>query len=421
MVGLDIDGVMHRLLDDLPTLEEHHRAVMDVFRDQGLNIDRDRAECVEVLADVRLRAEFTLKPHWFLEALHPYERPVRAFRRHSSVREGTVPGVYADGMRVRSPQWHRARTLHFSPSPPQTGYWLVDAIDRADLTVPVIRVSPAAPPVSEPDAVAVEEPLEIRLGHGPTGGRVVRPVAVTMRTPGHDPELAVGFLFTEGVIAGPGDVAGVHRCGRKGNVVRVDLHPGRAVDPARLDRHSYTGSGCGVCGKTSLAAVRVAAGPAPAPGRPAVDADVLRRLPDRLRAAQPGFDRTGGLHASGLFDPAGRLLDAREDVGRHNALDKLIGRAVLDGRVPLSGVMVLVSGRVGFELVQKSAVAGVPVLAGVGAPSSLAVELARDRGITLIGFLRADGFNVYSHPDRIAADGGTTRPGPRAGLPLPVL
>jgi FdhD protein len=248
------------------------------------------------------------------------------------------------------------------------------------------------------DAVAVEEPLEIRLG---CDGRRV-PVSVTMRTPGHDDELAVGFLFTEGILPNRDALAGVSRCA-SGNAVRVDLRPGTAVDLARLERHFYTASSCGVCGKTSIGAVRVPTAHRPRPGRPVVEAAVVCDLPDKLRAAQAVFDRTGGLHAAALFDPAGGLRAVREDVGRHNALDKLIGAEVLAGRTPLADAIVLVSGRASFELVQKAAVAGVPILAAVGAPSSLAIELAREHGLTLAGFVRPERLNVYAGAGRVTA------------------
>lgn len=267
--------------------------------------------------------------------------------------------------------------------------------DPAVATVRV-RLIDAAGESDRPDLLAVEEPLEIRLG---TGG-AHRTVSVTMRTPGHDPELAVGFLFTEGIVTARDQVAAARGC-RSGNVVRVDLRPGIPVDFDRLERHFYTASSCGVCGKASLDAVRVQARTRLAPGLPALDSAVVRRLPDALRAAQAVFDRTGGLHAAALFDPAGTLLAVREDVGRHNALDKLIGAEFLAGRTPLAERVLLLSGRVSFELVQKAAVAGVPVVAAVGAPSSLAVELARDRGMTVLGFVRHDRFNVYTGADRI--------------------
>jgi FdhD protein len=234
------------------------------------------------------------------------------------------------------------------------------------------------------DRVAVEEPLEIRVRG--------RALAVTMRTPGHDEELAVGFLHGEGLLAGP--VAAVGPTPDfVANVVDVDAP---LVEGAR-ERRFYTTSSCGVCGKGALEEVAVHAAPLP-PG-PVVARALLAGLPDRLR--QPGFDVTGGLHATGLFDPAGALLCVREDVGRHNAMDKVVGRALLDGALPLADRLLCVSGRLSFELVQKAAVAGCPVLVGVGAPSSLAVELAADRGMTLAGFARGDRVNVYTGLERV--------------------
>jgi FdhD protein len=271
--------------------------------------------------------------------------------------------------------------------------------DPALAEVRVVRMNDDGP-AERPDVLAVEEPLEIRVGLDEDGRRVRRSVSITMRTPGHDAELAVGFLFTEGIITVREQVAGVRPCG-SGNAVRVDLPPGVAVDLSRLERHFYASSSCGVCGKASLEAIRVACGEPPARGRPVVDAAVIRRLPGLLRMSQSAFDRTGGLHASGLFDAAGHLLALREDVGRHNALDKVIGAEFLAGRTPLRDAVLLVSGRASFELIQKAAVAGIPILAAVGAPSSLAVELARERGITLLGFVCADRFNIYSGGDRI--------------------
>jgi len=249
------------------------------------------------------------------------------------------------------------------------------------------------------DLLAAEGPLEIRLGcgEGPAGERAV---SVTMRTPGHDPDLAVGFLFAEGIVTAPDQVLAVHAC-KSGNVVRVRLRAGVDVNLARLERHFCATSSCGVCGKSSLEGVRVAAHARPVDGRPLVEPTVIQRLPETLRAAQVVFDRTGGLHAAALFDAAGNLLSLSEDVGRHNAVDKLIGAQFLAGRTPLSEDVMLVSGRASFELVQKAAVAGLPVLAAVGAPSSLAVDLAREHGLTLIGFVRADGFNVYTGAGRV--------------------
>ncbi len=272
-------------------------------------------------------------------------------------------------------------------------------VDRGLAPARVVRVEAGAR-AERPDTLAVEEPLAIRLGCEVDGLRARRDVSITMRTPGQDRELAVGFLFTEGIVAEAADVAGVRGC-RSGNAVRVDLRPGVAVDLARLDRHFYTTSSCGVCGKASLDAVRVACRTRPAPGVPSIDPGVIHRLPDRLRRAQAVFDRTGGLHASALFDPDGRLIEVREDVGRHNALDKLIGSQFLAGRTPLADSILLVSGRASFELVQKAAVAGIPILAAVGAPSSLAVTLAAELGLTLLGFVGPDRFNIYTGGDRI--------------------
>jgi formate dehydrogenase accessory protein FdhD len=231
------------------------------------------------------------------------------------------------------------------------------------------------------------------------GGGRPRPVAVTMRTPGDDSELAAGFLFTEGIVAGLEDLNSVERTGP--NAVVVTLRRGVALDLVKLDRHSFVSSSCGACGKRSIESVRVAGRYVIAPGEPRLAPEVIHGLPSALRAGQPGFAKTGGIHASGLFDAEGRLLALREDVGRHNALDKLIGSELLAGRIPLADEIVLVSGRVSFELVQKAAIAGVPVLGAVGAPSSLAVDLARECGMTLLGFVRDARFNIYSNSGRI--------------------
>ena len=237
----------------------------------------------------------------------------------------------------------------------------------------------------ERDAVAVEEPLEIRVDGAP--------LSVTMRTPGHDEELALGFLYGEGLIEGP-RAAGPSE-DLAANVVEVE-------GPLRRDpgaRRFYTTSSCGVCGKGALEEVAVASEPLP-PG-PLVERALLANLPERL--AQPGFERTGGLHATGLFDPGGELLAVREDVGRHNAMDKVVGAALLAGSLPLHGRILCVSGRLSFELVQKAAVAGCPVLVGVGAPSSLAIELAADRGMTLAGFARRGSLNLYADAGRVSS------------------
>ena len=258
---------------------------------------------------------------------------------------------------------------------------------------------------SADDELSVEEPLEIRVAEYSHGGPP-RSLAVTMRTPGDDVELAAGFLFTEGIIAGPDDLEGVERTGS--NAVIARLRPGVALDPAKLDRHSFVSSSCGACGKRSIAAVRVMGRHRIVSGEPRLAPEVVHGLPQALRAGQSGFARTGGIHASGLFDATGRLLGLREDVGRHNALDKLIGAELLARRIPLAGHLVLVSGRVSFELVQKAAIAGVPVLGAVGAPSSLAVELARECGMTLLGFVRDGRFNLYSDSGRIDSSDSLT-------------
>jgi FdhD protein len=234
------------------------------------------------------------------------------------------------------------------------------------------------------DRVAVEEPLEIRVRG--------RALAVTMRTPGHDEELAVGFLHGEGLLTGPVLAAGPTPDFAV-NVVDVDA----PLRPEARERRFYTTSSCGVCGKGALEEVAVHADVL-APG-PEIDRALLAALPDRLR--QPGFEVTGGLHATGLFDPGGTLLCVREDVGRHNAMDKVVGRALLDGRIPLASRILCVSGRLSFELVQKAAVAGCPILVGVGAPSSLAVQLAADRSMTLAGFARGGRVNVYAGAERV--------------------
>lgn len=257
------------------------------------------------------------------------------------------------------------------------------------------------------DVVATEEPLEIRLSYThPDGRRAQKSISITMRTPGNDEELAAGFLLTEGIVAGPAELEAIGPCGPPAangliNVVRVDLAAGVEVNLARLERHFYTSSSCGVCGKASLEAVAVQ-GRYDLQGNPLrISAKNLGALPDRLRALQSVFERTGGLHASGLFDDAGQVRVSREDVGRHNALDKLIGQALLKGELPLSDYGVVVSGRASFELMQKAMMAGIPMVAAVGAPSSLAVEFAEEFGMTLVGFLTANRFNVYSRLDRI--------------------
>ncbi|WP_330333522.1 formate dehydrogenase accessory sulfurtransferase FdhD [Streptomyces sp. NBC_00536] len=254
---------------------------------------------------------------------------------------------------------------------------------------------------TRPDTLVAEEPLEIRLNG--------KPLAITMRTPGDDFALAAGFLVSEGVLAHASDVRAVTYCEGQAedgantyNIVNVQLTAGVPVPDITLERNVYTTSSCGLCGKASLDAVRTASrfpGIGADPVR--MTADLLGELPDRLRAAQKVFDRTGGLHAAGLFTAAGELVDVREDVGRHNAVDKIIGRALREGRLPLAGAVLLVSGRASFELAQKAVMAGIPVLAAVSAPSSLAVDLALETGLTLVGFLRGRNMNIYAGEERI--------------------
>jgi len=251
------------------------------------------------------------------------------------------------------------------------------------------------------DSVAVEEPLEIRLGYEAGGERHTKSVSITMRTPGDDEELALGFLFGEGILRSPNDIAIVKPC-RGDNAVRVELESGVAVDLGRLQRHFYTTSSCGVCGKASLDALRIqGAEPLPA-NNGQFDREVIVSIPDRLRAAQKTFEQTGGLHAAAAFDTQGELIVVREDVGRHNAVDKVVGALLSDGRLPAAEMGLMVSGRASFELMQKALQAGIPLLAAVSAPSSLAVELAREFNVTLIGFLRGNNFNIYSGEERIA-------------------
>lgn len=279
----------------------------------------------------------------------------------------------------------------------------------------VIRIRDGAVS-ARPDTLVAEEPLEIRLNG--------KPLAITMRTPGDDFALAAGFLVSEGVLAHQQDLQNIVYCAgatvdgsNTYNIVDVKTAPGVVIPDITLERNVYTTSSCGLCGKASLDAVRTTArwpiddthgahgahgahgGEAP-PVR--IDPALLARLPDRLRAAQRVFDRTGGLHAAALFREDGELLDIREDVGRHNAVDKLVGRALQNGALPLSRTILLVSGRASFELAQKAVMAGIPVLAAVSAPSSLAVDLALESGLTLVGFLRGASMNVYAGEDRIA-------------------
>jgi FdhD protein len=271
----------------------------------------------------------------------------------------------------------------------------------ATIDVMVERMHAAGVSAPERDVLAVEEPLEIRLDATAADQPVRKTISVTMRTPGHDAELAAGFLFTEGIVHDRSQIEHIGECGPPGNVVRVRLALDANVDLGRLERHFYTTSSCGVCGKTSIEALRTTSRyPLPA-GEPVIDAELIHRLPRALRAAQAVFDSTGGLHASALFDAEGRLHCLREDVGRHNALDKVIGAELLAGRLPAHHKVLVVSGRASFELVQKAVMAGIPILVAVGAPSSLAVQLATCTGMTLVGFARDGRFNVYAGNERV--------------------
>ena len=256
------------------------------------------------------------------------------------------------------------------------------------------------------DTLSIEEPLEIRLEFGTEGKRVTQNIAVTMRTPGNDVELAAGFLFTEGIITNTSDIALIDHCfitcaENKENVIKVSLQAGVIPNLTHAERNFYTTSSCGVCGKGSIQAIRTVSAFVKTMDKLVVDSDILLEFPHRLRGHQAIFADTGGLHAAALFDPTGNLLLLMEDVGRHNALDKLIGSALLKGLLPLNRSVLLLSGRASFELVQKAAMAGIRLIAAIGAPSSLAVELAEEFNITLAGFLRDDHFNIYTSAHRI--------------------
>ncbi|PHN03711.1 sulfurtransferase FdhD [Flavilitoribacter nigricans DSM 23189 = NBRC 102662] len=250
------------------------------------------------------------------------------------------------------------------------------------------------------DQLVEESPLEIRLKYGARGQQRQQPIAVTMRTPGDDVELALGFLFTEAIIGKIQNVIETrHRPVQ--NLVTITLDPELRIDLSRMDRHFYTTSSCGVCGKGSLEMVESVSCYFPRPGLPQLEVETLAAMPQQLQRAQSLFAATGGIHAAALFDPMGKLLVLREDVGRHNAVDKLIGCALQKNKLPLRDQVLVLSGRIGFELVQKATMAGIPMIAAVGAPSSLAVELAEANDITLIGFLRDHRMNVYCGMERI--------------------
>ncbi len=255
----------------------------------------------------------------------------------------------------------------------------------------------------EEDLLATEEPLEIRIGFGDSLQRIQKSISVTMRTPGHDFELASGFLFTEGIIKSAADIQSIKHCnGKNENVVRVELKDDVGFELGKLERNFYTTSSCGVCGKSSIEAIKtVCRLPASNVDALTVSSEIICTLPSVLRKRQDVFDFTGGLHACGLFDTSGQLLLMREDVGRHNALDKLIGSSLNQSILPLDKYLLLLSGRASFELIQKAWMAGIKIVAAIGAPSSLAVQMAEESGITLIGFLRNETFNIYSGAHRI--------------------
>lgn len=283
-------------------------------------------------------------------------------------------------------------------------------ISSGTTSLPIQKIS-ADHSFETQDPVVIEEPLEIILEYGPTGARSQQPISVTMRTPGQDAELAIGFLFTEGILSGktalaesPGgqeNHSGQESHRGTANTIHIPLSPAVTPDLKKLQRHFYTSSSCGVCGKTSIESLYTIHPPKPPATGPHIDAELLYHLPESLRKSQDLFDSTGGLHAAGLFDQQGNLQALREDVGRHNALDKLIGYALLQDLLPLDKHILLLSGRACFELIQKAAMAGITIIAAVGPPSSLAVQLARDGGITLVGFLREQRFNIYSGAHRI--------------------
>ncbi|WEA01000.1 formate dehydrogenase accessory sulfurtransferase FdhD [Mucilaginibacter sp. SJ] len=272
--------------------------------------------------------------------------------------------------------------------------------------IPVVKVN-ANRSAREEDSIAIEEPLEIKLEYGPAEGRELRNISVTMRTPGHDAELATGFLFTEGIIKNADEIKSAKHsfitCAEnKENTMLVTLEQGVIPHLQNTERNFYTTSSCGVCGKGSISAIRTVSNfAAGADDGNVINSLVLNQLPKILRGHQRVFDDTGGLHASALFAPLGELLLLREDVGRHNALDKLIGAAMMYSWLPLQQTVLLLSGRASFELIQKAAMAGISIIAAVGAPSSLAIELANEFNITLIGFLRDERFNIYAGAHRV--------------------
>ena len=307
-----------------------------------------------------------------------------------------------------------------APGPTPSAWFMSLATASASELLPVYRSSMASPAVAartvhrwsaegpdpHDDLVAVERPLEIRLDHGPEDDRKRTTAGFTMRTPGHDHDLALGFLVAEGVIGDRSDVVSVRHCRDAAghptpDAIRVVLADHVHLDARRLDRFGPQTSACGMCGRASIDHLMLAGSKAPVWTGGHLEPHVLTSLPERLGIGQTAFRHTGGIHAAGVFDRHGIPVLQREDVGRHNAVDKAVGRLWWDRRLPLQDHILVLSGRSSFELVQKAAKAGVPVVAAIGAPSSAACDLAHERGITLVGFLRTDRFNVYTHPDRI--------------------
>ena len=271
--------------------------------------------------------------------------------------------------------------------------------------VTILKVT-AESQVEQEDQLAIEEPLEIQIEYGAAANRQRKNISITMRTPGNDAELAIGFLLTEGILKNNSQVKKVHHISRwdpepEENTILVELKEEVEVDLKKLERHFYTTSSCGVCGKTSIEAIQNQNYSKLPKGYPVFFAEKIHHFPNTLLEKQSVFARTGGLHAAALFDTSGDLHLLREDVGRHNAVDKLIGAASMANLLPLEDYLILVSGRVSFELIQKSVMGGIPILAAVGAPSSLAIQLAEEVGMTVLGFVREERFNVYSHLERI--------------------
>ena len=281
-----------------------------------------------------------------------------------------------------------------------------DGIKYEKYETEIRRVSENEFSAVETDSLAVEEPLEIRLGFKETGKTKHQAISITMRTPENDYELAAGFLFTEGILQSKNQIENIKHCGKfpnNRNTVRLDLTPETSIDFKKLERNFYTTSSCGVCGKSSIEALTTGAKRIKRADFPQFSAATIHELPAKIREKQKVFDVTGGLHAAALFDVDGNLIDLKEDVGRHNAVDKLIGAQFLANNLPLADKILFLSGRASFELLQKAAMAQIPIICAVGAPSSLAVEAAKNFGVTLLGFVRDGRFNVYHGIERLAA------------------